>query len=201
MRVTKTLFIICIVTVFNACKKDNTSAILVDGSEFPPIPASAIKEPYPDIEHMVKVTINGNQGNILSQGDYYFGLREGAWTEFHPNGYPQYITSYVNGSKQGVWMAFDNRGQLLERSYYSNDQLHGNYIKYNRTRTKEERFYQNGQLEGSFKKYYDNGNIMEESNYKNGKLHGMARWYDQEGNVTIEYEYVDGEWINPEDEN
>ena len=200
MKIKNAILSFFILTIVFACENSKKSPILVDGSEFPAIPASAVKEVYADNENLIKVTINGNQGNILSQGDYYFGLREGAWTEFHPNAFPQFITSYVNGYKQGVWISFDNRGQLLERGYYSNDQLHGNFVKYNRTRLKEERFYQNGQLAGSFKKYYDNGNIMEESTYKNGKLDGSARWYDQEGNVTIEYQYVDGEWINPEGE-
>ena len=197
MRTKKAILGIGLISILFACDGKDTS-ILVDGSEDPPLPASAIKEPYVGKEDMVKVTINNSQGNIVSQGDYNFGFREGTWTEFHPNGFPMAITSYVGGLKQGVWISLDNRGQLLEKAYYHADQLHGNYIKYNRTRIKEESFYQNGLLEGALKKYYDNGNIMEESTFDNGKMDGIARWYDQEGNVTIEYEYVDGEWINPE---
>ena len=200
MKILKIILIVSIMSSLVACDSGRNENILVDGSEFPPIPASAIKEPYTEDGGMIKVTINNSQGNITSQGDYNNNLREGSWTEFHPNGFPSVITSYVDGMKQGLWMSLDNRGQLLERAYYYNDQLHGNYIKYNRTRVKEERYYLNGQLEGPLKKYYDNGNLMEESVYRGGKLNGMARWYDQEGNVTIEYEYVDGEWVNPEGE-
>jgi len=194
----RALITISLLSILSACGGKEDRSILVDGSEFPPIPASAIKEPYPDNPELIKVTINNSQGNIVSQGDYNRGFREGTWTEFHPNGFPMAMTSYVNGSKQGLWMTLDNRGQLLERAYYHEDQLHGSYIMYNRTRIKEERFYKNGALEGQLKKYYDNGNIMEESTYSEGKLNGIARWYDQEGNVTIEYEYKNGEWINPE---
>ncbi|MCZ6522144.1 MAG: hypothetical protein O6848_11675 [Bacteroidetes bacterium] len=200
MKICKVIFVLGMIPAFFSCSEPKESSILVDGSEFPTLPASAVKEPYVDQADMVKITINNSQGNITGQGDYNMGFREGTWTEFHPNGFPQFITSYVNGRKQGLWMSLDNRGQLLERAYFHEDNLHGNYIKYNRTRIKEERYYVNGALEGPLKKYYDNGNLMEESIYSGGKLNGTAKWYDTEGNVTIEYEYVNGEWINPEGE-
>jgi len=192
------ILILGIITYFASCSDSGKEAILVDGNEFPPLTASAIKEPYPDNPDKFKVTIKDNQGNVLEEGEYNSNLREGAWTIYHTNGYPKEILSYVAGQKHGIWLTLDNRGQLLERAYFYNDSRNGPYIKYNRSRIKEEHTYRDGVLSGSFKKFYDNGKIMEESNYVDGKLDGLARWYDQEGNVTIEYEYKNGEWINPE---
>ena len=177
-------------------KKNN--AILVDGSEYPPLTVSAVKTPYADNPDLIKVSATNTEG-LTEEGDYLYGLRNGIWTEYHANNYPKLVTGYVEGKKQGLWISLDNRGQLLERAYYHNDQLHGAYIIYNRSRIKEEYFYADGLLEGPVKKYYPNGNILEESNYKNGNLDGIAKWYDQEGNVTIEYEYKDGEWLNKEE--
>ena len=198
MKIKTLIFIVGIITYFASCSDSGNKAILVDGSEFPPLISSAIKEPYPDSPDKIKVTINDTQGNILEQGEYNSNLREGAWTYYHANGYPKEIVSYVAGQKHGLWLTLDNRGQLLEKAYFYNDNRNGPYIKYNRSRIKEEHTYLNGALSGPLKKYYDNGKIMEESNYENGKLDGLARWYDQDGNVTIEYEYKKGEWIDPD---
>ena len=186
------IFLFGTIAYFVSCSDSGNKTIMVDGSEFPALSASAIKEPSPDNPDKFKVTINDTQGNILEQGEYYLGLRDGAWTFYHPIGYPKEIVSYIAGQKHGLWVTLDNNGQLLERAYFYNDDRNGAYIMYNRSRIKEEHTYRDGVLSGSLKKYYDNGKIMEESNYVDGKLDGMARWYDQEGNVTIEYEYKNG---------
>jgi len=181
----------------NACDQSPDS-IEVDGNGYPPLPVYSIKEPYPDDPLRIKVTVYDDQKNVLEQGEYYNSLREGAWTIFHPNGFPKEVVGYVHGQKHGFRISLDNRGQLLERSYYMNDKKNGLLVRYNRSRVKEEYTYSEDVLDGSVKKYYNTGNIMEESNYLNGKLEGIARWYDQEGNVAIEYQYKDGVWLNPE---
>ncbi len=162
------------------------------------MPAGAVQEPFEDNPNMVKVTVSDAAGNITAYGIYINGLREGSWTELHPNGHVKNVTGYVNGLKEGQSVEIDNRGQLLERFTYHNDKLDGPYTKYNRSRIKEIKNYKNGLLEGKVEIFYDNAKVMEESYYKNGKRDGIAKWYDQEGNVTIEYTYVDGEWIQDE---
>ena len=135
---------------------------------------------------------------MLQQGDYLEGVREGVWTEFHPNGFVKLVVGYVNGRKQGQQLELDNRGQLEVRSTFYQDKLHGQYVKYNRTRIKEKKNYDNGQLSGLKEIFYGNGTIMEQSNYVAGQMDGIAKWFDQEGNVTIEYLYKNGELIKDE---
>ena len=178
-----------------ACES-KTASTRVDGSEFPEVPANAIKEPYPGTTDLVKISINYTTGSLKEQGDYYMGMRDGAWTEYHTNGWPKTVTSYVNGQKHGAWMSLDERGQLQEKGFYFNDQMHGDYVKYNRTRIKEEMFYNEGKLEGVVRKYYPNGTLMEESQYENGNLNGVSKWFDQDGNLKFEYEYRDNELVS-----
>ena len=163
------------------------------------LPATADQEPFEDNPDMVKVTVTDGVGGLVSYGIYVNGLREGSWTELHPNGHVRNITGYVHGLKEGQSVEIDNRGQLMERYTYHNGKFHGSYTKYNRTRIKEVKNYKNGLLDGKVEIFYDNTKVMEESYYKNGKRDGIAKWFDEEGNVTIEYLYVEGEWIKDEE--
>ena len=163
------------------------------------IPAGAIQTPFDDNPTMVKVTVEDANAKIIAYGIYVNGVREGSWTELHPNGHVKSVTGYVNGVKEGQSVEIDNKGQLLERFTYHNGELGGVYTKYNRSRIKEIKNYKNGLLEGKVEIFYDNAKVMEESYYENGKRNGVAKWYDQDGNLSIEYNYVDGEWIKDED--
>jgi len=158
------------------------------------IPEGAETEAYPGNPDLLKVTLRNGE-NISEQGDYWKGVKHGAWTTYHPNGLVKTVTSYVNGKKQGIHLEIDNRGDLTQKLNYFNDQLHGEFVRYEYSKVKEERFYLNNLLEGTLKKYYSNGKVQEESNFENGKREGVSRWYDQEGNLTIEYEYRDNERV------
>ena len=189
----KKVIIVLILGAFVACDKQQT--ISTDGGMVPMIPAAAQLEPYDDGSGLVRVTTYATEGNVLEQGDYLNNMREGIYTEFHPNGYVKTTVGYVHGKMQGQLVSLDNRGQLLERSTYHNDVLHGSYVKYNRSRIKETKEYVNGRVSGLVEKFYANGKVMERSNYTDGMMDGVAKWYDQQGNLTIEYTYKMGELV------
>lgn len=190
----KKAMLILTFAAFVACNKQQSTSTDA-GQMVPPIPAQAQLEPYDDGSGLVRVTTYATEGNVLEQGDYLNNLREGIYTEFHPNGYVKSSVGYVHGKKQGQLISLDNRGQLLERSTYHNDVLHGSYVKYNRSRIKETKEYVNGKVSGLVEKFYANGKIMERSNYTDGMLDGVAKWFDQEGNLSIEYTYKMGELV------
>ena len=124
--------------LFLASCNTQPEAILVEAAD---MPAGAIQEPFEDNPTMVKVTVDDGTGNTIAYGIYVNGLREGSWTELHPNGHVKNVTGYVNGVKEGQSVEIDNRGQLLERFTYHNGELRGSYTKYNRTRIKEIKNY------------------------------------------------------------
>ena len=183
------------VVMMTSCGESETTPI----GAFADFPTGGLKEFYDDNENLVKVRVFNNEGAVLEEGDYAYGVKEGSWITYHPNGFVKTTISYVNGLKQGLSVELDNRGQLLESSTFHNNVLHGSYVKYNRSRIKEKKQYSNGVLHGLTEIFYDNGEIMEESIYENGKREGIAKWYDQEGNLSIEYTYVNGEWIKDEE--
>jgi antitoxin component YwqK of YwqJK toxin-antitoxin module len=189
----KKVIIILVLGVFISCNEQKT--VSNDGGMIPMLPVAAQLEPYDDGSGLVRVTTYATEGNVLEQGDYLNNMREGIYTEFHPNGYIKSTVGYVHGKKQGQLISMDNRGQLLERSTFHNDILHGSYVKYDRSRIKEKKEYVNGNVSGQVEKFYANGKIMERSNYTDGMLNGVAKWYDQQGNLTIEYTYNMGELV------
>ncbi len=187
----KKIYLLSILALAVACSGGETT-----GGEYVDLPGSAVKEPYDDGSGIVKVAVYDANDAVLEQGNYHQGLRQGAYVVYHPNGFIESVTSYVNGKKEGLYMLLDNRGQLLEEGYYHNDLLEGKYTVYNRTRIKETRHYRQGQLNGPREKFYANGTtVMERTNYVDGTLDGVARWYDQQGNLTIEYVYKNGELV------
>lgn len=187
--------IICLAGLLLSCSQSNTFS---GGVAFADLPASAVKTPYPGNDALVKVHVLDINDKVASEGDYLNGLKEGAWTEYYPTGVVKSVTSYVGGKKQGAQIIVDEGGQVVEKAYFHNDQLHGTYVKYNRRAVKEDRSYQFGQLHGMVRVYHDNGKLMEESPYENGLREGVAKWYNTEGEVTIEYLYRKGEWIKGE---
>jgi antitoxin component YwqK of YwqJK toxin-antitoxin module len=185
------LLIFVAATIF-ACSDNTTTS---DG-EMVPVPVSTARlEPYDDGSGLIRATSYGSDGIILEQGDYLNGLREGVYTVFYTNGYVKSTMGYVQGKKQGQLVNMDDKGQVLERFTYHQDELNGAYVMYNRSRIKESRTYANGKLHGEVVKYYITSILMERSNYANGQLDGISRWYDQNGANTIAYEYKNGELI------
>lgn len=184
-----------LVGFFAGCSQTTTS---VQGN-FEDLPANAKKFPYPTDEGLVRVVVPDINDKVSAEGEYVNGLRHGAWTEYYPSGTVKSVTGYLFGKKQGAQIFLDDRGQLLEKLYFHDNQLHGHYVKFNRNKIKEEREYHNGVLNGIVRIYHDNGQLMEESPYVNGLRDGLAKWYNTEGELIIEYLYKAGEWIKDED--
>ena len=114
----------------------NTTTSTSDGEMVPILAATAQLEPYNDGSGLVRATAYGSDGIVLEQGDYLNGLREGIYTFFYTNGYIKSTVGYVQGKKQGQLINMDDKGQVLERFSYHQDELNGAYVMYNRSRIK-----------------------------------------------------------------
>jgi hypothetical protein len=152
-----------------------------------------------DIQHAVAP---GAGADLLLEGTYRNGRREGVWTEFHSNGRASAITGYVNGRKEGLHMEFSDTGVTLLASTYHNNMRHGVYKTWFNSVLKEVKTYRNDKVEGIAKSYYDDGTLQEEGLYVNGQREGVSRppageagWYDSKGKLSIEYEYRNGELV------
>jgi len=187
--------VVSFILMVNACnQKDIQSGIDLAnaGESYPP---GAIITDYPDQEGLSKVTVK-NGIKILAEGDYYQNKKHGAWTEYHDNQLVKSLETYFNGIKQGVSIRLSNNGEIIEKAFYKNGLLEGEFITYERRKVKSISNYSNGVLHGSKKSYYSNGNLLEESGYVNGKIDGLAKYYNQKGELLYEYTYQDGELVD-----
>lgn len=85
-------------------------------------------------------------GDIVYEGNYVLGLRDGKWKLWYTNGNPCMEAIYVQGNPDGR--------QLL---YYPDGVL------------REERYYSNGLRVKTWKKYYENGDLKLSLTYENDK--------------------------------
>jgi len=144
----------------------------------------------------IKVDKNNNDQKVSEGYTDASGRKQGPMVEYHPRkGLVKSITYYTNGKKNGPYIEVSESGSVQEKSWYVNDELQGERIKFNRTRVKEESFYVDNTLHGKRSLYYDNGKIQEEGNFVNGKRDGIVRWYNQEEQITIQTEYDNGEVV------
>ena len=107
------------------------------------------------------------QGEVITQGEYIDGLRDGAWT-YHVGDHKE-EGSYKDGLKDGSWVhTYDNGRKSFVGSFV------------------------NGEPEGRHRWYWPNGNLMEEGKYTMGLRQGDWLQYDVNGNLLMTTRYKDG---------
>ncbi len=127
-------------------------------------------------------------GDIMAQCNYVHGLRQGLFQEWtsrlDANG-AQILTmqcNYVDDKRHGLLEIYDpykGFGFVLERAYYVNGQLDGEYVKYESVGKLEKKCgYKMGKLHGIYEEYALDGKLLKKCGYLDGKLHGD--YYDEE---------------------
>lgn len=175
----------------SGCKPDTPKAEAgtgdLTGFELSAIPGSAI-------QYAVR---KDAAGQIVFEGYVLNNKRTGQWIEYNVEGEMVTLENYIEGLREGVSLKFSSRGQIEQKSRYSQGQLHGGWTQYKFGKTIEERNYNMGKLDGVVRMYDDrNWTLKQEVAYKDGKQHGHFRYYDEKGNVTLEYEYKNGEKVS-----
>ena len=162
------------------------------------------------------------EGNIIYEGQYINGVRNGKGKEYNYKGGIRYIGEYLNGKREGRGKEYYLNGNLENEGEYKNGLRNGKCIEYNLEGKLEfEGEYLNGNRNGKGKEYSDNGelkfegeyyfgfkwngkikqNVIElfsktiyEGEYLNGQRNGKGKEYDfYNGSLIYEGIYVNGE--------
>lgn len=103
------------------------------------------------------------------------------------------FTISAHGIKHGEYLLFARNGNLLKRSYYENNKLHGLETIYTPDGTVMDTLtYAHGKKEGTYKKYYPNGHVEIEAQFYNNELHGPYTRYYANDNIMVSYVYQNG---------
>lgn len=62
---------------------------------------------------------------LLKQGNFEYGLKQGEWNEWYPNGHKKEISFYKRGMMEGELLSFDERGILLSKQSFHKGILDG----------------------------------------------------------------------------
>ncbi len=71
-----------------------------------------------------------DNGQIMIQGTYRHGKKDGVWRECLRNGVPKTEGTYKEGVKEGLWVIFYPGGKKHFEGMYHNDQRDGEWIEY-----------------------------------------------------------------------
>lgn len=93
-----------------------------------------------------------DNGQIMIQGTYRDGKKDGLWKEYLRNGVPKTEGTYKNGVREGLWII-----------YYPGGKKHF------------EGMYRNGEKDGEWIEYAGDGSVFERVVYKDGKVVSKKR--------------------------
>ncbi len=108
-------------------------------------------------------------GELQYGVDFRNGKEHGYYRSFYENGQINEEGWFQDGLKQQKWVLYDQLGNILERNYYINDQLHGIYLQYapgNKPYLKYR--YAFGDIIETVQ-YDSAGNVLNKINFKDGQ--------------------------------
>ncbi|MCA9245945.1 MAG: hypothetical protein KDA42_02490 [Planctomycetales bacterium] len=127
------------------------------------------------------------QGNLVAQGEYNMGERNGVWHRWHRRDESPLFT-------QVPFNQFE--GPFISQAKFDNGQLDGQWIIFDAKQNKVSDWaFSAGQRHGTSTWWYSNGRKMREINYLNGEVDGFAREWSPEGKPTADDKYVKGHKI------
>ena len=123
------------------------------------------------------IDVNEN-GDIILEGRFARGMRNGIWITRYGNGQKEHEGYYKNGIKIDLWKSWYESGQAWKEGYYFSGKKEGSWLywywngEYLAIET-----YRNGIIHGPWKKWYANGQEKIEGSYKDITEDGGSRKY------------------------
>ena len=176
----------CILALFGCNKSAPASSANFSGYEIVAIDGS-------DFQKALK---KDGGGTVVEEGYIYKDKLNGLWLTYHPDGRVNTMQHYIDGKLNGLSVTLDNRGQIIDKAYFTANQYDGIKATYRFGRKQEVIPYSMGIINGRVNKYYTNGKVMEENDFVNGEQHGFYRHFNDEGIMDLEYVYKNGEKVS-----
>ena len=130
---------------------------------------------------------SGKTNNLLFEGEYLNGKRNGKGKEYYDNGKLNYEGEYSNGKRNGKGKEYSDDGKLKFEGEYKNGyrwsgQGFGQF---------DNIVYELEEGKGDIKEYL-NDDIVFKGEYLNGTKNGKGKEYDRDLNLIFEGEYLNG---------
>jgi hypothetical protein len=138
---------------------------------------------------------------LVLKGEYKYGLKNGPWKAWYPNGRLHYSKSWKKGLENGEFHSFYANGVIKKKGRYKKSLKKGIWIEnYKNGLSKQQAEFKKGNLHGKYLEFDSDGQLKVKANYKEGVLHGPYRIYDDQGNVKEKLFYRKGKLKIKEEE-
>lgn len=136
-------------------------------------------------------------GQILSEGEYQKGVKQGVWIEaFLDPATSEWLEARgmrVGGERQGLWTTRTRRGGTVEEIEYKDDRKHGAVTRYFAgERPRERGTYREGLPHGMWTTWHENGTKAREGEMENGDEVGVWRAWAPDGKPEYEVDHDSG---------
>jgi len=117
---------------------------------------------------------------LVEQGMYISGRKNGVWKRFFPNGDIRNETTYVNGRIDGKYKEYYRNGQIQEEGNWWNSRNVSEFSRYypNGNKAQEFVFKQSGKRDGEQRYYYPSGKLMIMAEVNNGKKALIKEYFE-----------------------
>ncbi|MBO9703407.1 MAG: hypothetical protein J7604_24575 [Sporocytophaga sp.] len=131
--------------------------------------------------------------NIMSEGTYKDGERDGVWKYYELTGVATSEENYKAGVKNGPGKTFYLNGKKDSEFNYKDGALDGFYQGfYTNGKTSFEGYYVNDRKEGYWYRYYPNGKVSDVYYYLKGEEYGVYEDYSTSGHKRLTTVLKDG---------
>ncbi|NNC81994.1 MAG: hypothetical protein HKN79_00315 [Flavobacteriales bacterium] len=122
---------------------------------------------------------------VVEEGLYIEGKKNGMWTRYHKNGNPMYEITYVNDVPHGPYRTFQVDGDVEEKGAWKQKKNVGEFYRYhaNGTLAQHFQFDENGVRQGVQYYYYSNGQLAVEVTIRDGREQGPMKRYYRDGRL------------------
>ena len=128
-----------------------------------------------------------SDGNLLFEGDYLNGARNGKGKEYYYDVDLGFEDEYLNGKRNGKGKEYYENGKIRFEGEYLNDERLTSILYDNNGNL----YYDINSANGLYKEYDDDGKLEFEGEYLNGKRNGKGKEYIY-GDLVFEGEYLNG---------
>jgi antitoxin component YwqK of YwqJK toxin-antitoxin module len=131
---------------------------------------------------------------IVEEGFYKDGGKEGKWTKYYGNGRIEHVLTFKNNKLDGLATFYYKSGKKKEEGVWKNNRWIGDYKYFfkNGNLRNEWKYNETGKRAGVQKYYHENGKVKLEGAWENGKESGpLVEFYD-DGSVKSERFFAGG---------
>ena len=131
---------------------------------------------------------------VVEEGYYRDGLKQGEWKKYFPNGSVEHVLTFKNNKLDGLATFYYKNGKVRESGIWKDNRWIGEYKYYwkNGNLRNEWKYDETGKRNGVQRYYYENGQVKIEGAWENGKESGPLVEYYEDGSLKSERYFADG---------